>query len=50
MSNEELYKAALEAIRDFVSDTSVSQADTHYKLQELVDEIRSSMEALDLEA
>ena len=45
-----LYKAALEAVNELFSDTSVSQVTTWGWLDELMGEIEIMMDSLDKEA
>ncbi len=46
MSNDELYKAALESVRRLFMDRSVPEAETCRKLKDLQDEIGIMMIAL----
>lgn len=46
MSNNELYKAALEAVQNLFGDKSVSQSEAKRNLQALVDEIMILLDSL----
>jgi len=49
MDNEQLYKKALEAIKELFSDTSVNQEETVRQLEALKDEIDIMIESLEVE-
>jgi len=46
MSHDDLYDAALEAVRKLFSDTSVSQQETKVSLTALIDDIGIMIESL----
>lgn len=48
MTNDELYKRALDAIKELFGDTSVSQEETACALRALIDEAEIMIESLEV--